>query len=335
MANAYEVKIGELTISPAEVTAELVVCELHVDMISMVEVSFTAQDKFKGVKIGQAVTAKMGGKDDVIFTGVVAETRLYHAAGKTSMRVVAFDPLIKLHASRVSKTFEKQLDSEIVSAVVSKGGAGKAVVDATSGKSDWVVQRNESNLTFLKRLAARNGYHLRANAKGEIEFKKAQFKGTEVDVPFDNVVSLEYRMSTVDVPPSVKVIGWDYNDKKELTGTADSGKVDPIGGGKNVVSDTEQLLWKEANHVSDVLATTQGGVDAMAAAELNRAARNFLRGVVRVTGNAALEPGKLVKISGSGAGFNLTGYIVNVRHQVDASASYTSEVHFISNTYPT
>ena len=333
-SNGYKVMIGGQEISPDATSAKGVVCDLHIDMMSMAEVTLseTAKPLFSNFKLAQEVEVKMGGSDDAVFKGVVTEIRMSLTKGDTSMRIIAMDPLVKLYASRESKAYEKMSDSDIVKSVISAAGA-TASADATTGKSDYVIQRNESNLTFAKRLAARNNFHLRANGKGEVEFKKAQFAGTPVDVPFEGVISLEYRMSTIDVPPSVKLVGWDPVDKKKVEANADSGKVDTIGGGKNVVSDTAQLLWKNPSHVSDVQVSAQGSADAMASSDLNRAARNFLRGVVRVSGNATLVPGKLLKISGNEAGFNPTGYIIGARHIIDGSV-YTSEIHFISNTYP-
>lgn len=334
-SNPYKIKVDGVEFSPEATPLVAISCDLHIDMMSMAEMTIASSGKetFPGFKMGTVVEITLGGSDATTFKGVVTELRLSLAKGDATMRVIAMDSLVKLYASRESKAYESVTDSDIANSVFGAAGVTGSV-DSTSATSDYVIQRNESNLTFVKRLAARNNYHLRSNeSTGNIEFKKPQFSGSPVEVAMESVISLEYRMSTIDVPPSVTVMGWDVVKKEKVTGKAESGVVDLIGSGKNVVGDKAQLLWKNASHVSDVQVSTQGGATEMAKAELNRAARNFLRGVVRVSGDATFVPGKLIKITGNDVGFNPTGYIISVRHVVDPNG-FMSEVHFISNTYP-
>jgi phage protein D len=313
---------------------EQISIEDHVDIIGMAEIKFSAasSDTWSTHKIGNDVEAVGGGDSKPAFKGYITEIRSAYAKGQRTFSVVAMDPLCKLAASRVTKVYEEVTDSDIVSTVLGRAGVTAGTVDSTSGQSKYVIQRNESDLFFLKRLAARNGYLLMAK-EGKVDFKKVQYTDTPTKIKNDNIIFLEWAWSTAQVPKDITVIGWDYLTKEKVEGTAAAGDLEPIGGGADAVAETGKI-WQDKSYVSDVMVATQTGAKDMAVSEINRLARTALRGRAVVQGNTALRAGTRVKFEGGGAELNPEGYIISSRHTFD-EAGYLTEIHFVGNTKPT
>ena len=308
------------------------VIEDHVDMIGVAHatIGFVNQ-AWKAYKQGTDFEVTLSGSSKPLFKGHVTEVRYSFAKARKEITVVALDPQVKLMASRTTKVYEKMKDSEIASAVISRAGCTAGTVDATSAKSDYTFQRNEPDLFFLKRLAARNNYLLTAT-EGKVNFQSVQFTGDLITVALDEVIRLDWGASTMSLPPDVTVYGWDYVTKEKVTGKASSGDVKLIGGGKNAASETGQL-WQKTSYISDVLVSSNPGALEMAKAEYNRLARGYLKGVAVIQGNAKIRAGVRVKFKDHAEGWNAEGYVVSSRHTVDEQG-FLTEFHFIGNTQP-
>ena len=68
--------------------------------------------------------------------------------------------------------------------------------------------------------------------------------------------------------------------------------------------------------------------------ELNRLARNFLRGRAILQGDGSLHCGIKVEFEEHPTGFNPTGFVVSARHIIERNSGFTSEIHFCGNMYP-
>ncbi len=312
---------------------ETISVEDHVDMVGIAEIKFSANSSVSWTSnpIGGDIEVAVGGDAAAIFKGYITELRGAYAKGERTFTVVAMDPLCKLAASRVTQVYEEVKDSDVVSTVLGRAGVTKGTVDSTAGISKYVIQRNESDLFFLKRLAARNGFLLMAK-EGKVEFKKVQYSGSPTEIKAAEIIHLEWAWSTAQVPKDVTVIGWDYVTKAMVEGTSAAGDLDKIGTGADAVAETGPI-WQGKSYVSDVLVSTQAGAKEMATSEINRAARTALRGRAVVQGNGALRSGTRVKFSGHATGLNPEGYVVASRHMVE-EGGFTTEIHFVGNTKP-
>ncbi len=338
-APGFTVKVGskEYTQASADGTASLIV-EDHVDMVGMAQLSLTGSTLTDAadIKFGDPMEVKLAGGSEVLFTGVVTEVRISWLKAKNTTTIVAMDPLCKLAASRNTKVHSnpdsKQSDSDVASSVISAAGLTAGTVDSTSGTPDYTLQRNESDLFFLKRLAARNGYLLCATPDGKVDFKKTQFQGgTTVELDLNNMEAVEYAMNTLNLPAEgVKVYGWDPVAKETVSGEASASAVTAIGSGE---APTSGDLWKGASVISDVMVTSQSAAQAVAESELNRVSRSFLRGRVTGPGNGSWRAGILVKFTGFASGLNPEGFVVSSRHTIGADG-FKSELHFVGNRAP-
>jgi len=309
------------------------VVEDHVDTVGMMQATFNNRGvDWDSIKIGDKAWVEFGGGSDKAFEGFVTAIRHYWKEGTETVTITAMDPTVKLASSRVTKVYEEMSDSDIFEAVVGRAGVSVGKVDSLSTKHDYVFQRNESDLNFLKRLASRNGYLLMAT-NGKVDFLKPAFKGDTVEVPKGKLVQIDYEYTDQHLPPKLTVLGWDYVTKKMVTSTASSGDVDTMGGGSNAVSKTGQI-WQAESFISDVFVSSESGAKAMAQGELNRLARNFMRGRATVNGTGEVKAGKSVKFTGQRLNFNPEGYVISVRHTVESTGLHQTQIIFCSNVHP-
>ena len=132
-----------------------------------------------------------GGDTFKVFKGTVSGLRHGYQQGRDTLTVLAMDPQGKLAASRETKIYEEMTDSDIATQVL---GTDEGQVDATSEKRPYTLQRNESNLEFVRRLAARNDFLVRAK-EGKIDFVKAQYSNPPMEIQKDKLISLDYSFS--------------------------------------------------------------------------------------------------------------------------------------------
>src|SRR5690606_11514804 len=160
-------------------------------------------------------------------------------------------------------------DSDIASDVLGQAGVETGTVDSTSGTHKYVMQRSESDLVFLRRLAARNGYLIDSDHEGKVDFKKPQFSGSAIELGREELIDFDYTVSVQGVPPSVTVVGWDYAAKEVVSHTASSGDVVKIGSGADGVSESG-TIWQDDAFISDLWVTDASLAESSAVAELNR-----------------------------------------------------------------
>lgn len=322
----------EITQSDAQGVEELLV-EEHLDMLASLRVRIGAGEfDWSSVAIGDTAEASFGGSGEVTFTGVVTAVRHYSKKDVELVEIQALDPAIKLASSRNTRIWEDVTDSDVVSAVLGDAGVDAGTVDSTSTTHKYVLQRSESDLNFLKKLAARNGFMLRGNQEGKIDFSKPQFTGEPLEFARDALMSLDYTVSHQNVPPGVTVLGWNYVEKQTVEGTASSADITPIGAGANAVDETG-TIWQDDLYITDVWVADQPASKDMAVAELERLARSFVRGRGVIDGSGDVRAGVKVRFTGFAEVFNAEGVVVGTRHRVQDGV-YTTEFFFESNTMP-
>lgn len=312
---------------------ERILVEDHVDMIGICEVTFDTEGgtSWGAIEIGKSVELSLGGSEDPIFVGTITGLRHVFQEGKATLTLTASDPLYKLASSRFTKKYPEMTDEQIVTDVIDLAGCEKGTVDPTSETRPFTLQRSESHFHFLRRLAARNGYLLKAT-NGKVDFVKPQFRGNAVEVARERIITLETTLSMRTVPDNLTVVGWDYLTKDIVEGSAAAGDIDTIGSGTNAVSDTP--IWEGGARMVDLWVNTATWAKDLAVAELNRLARGFLRGRAVVEGDGALRSDTLVSFTGHPEGFNPTAYVLSSRHRIQVGEGFRTEVMYCANTVP-
>ncbi|MCB9776968.1 MAG: phage late control D family protein [Alphaproteobacteria bacterium] len=335
-ATSYKVTVNgqEFSQTQADGLAMLVV-EDHVELVQMLTLRMGgAEDRPTwNAKIGDTVTASLGEGGSPLFEGeVIGLEPSYQVDGVSSMTIRALDKAHRLGRGRKTRFWEDMKDSDVVSEVGAECGLS-VDADATSETLPYILQRNESNLAFLKRLAARNNYILRVEASSnKLLFKKASFQGSSVKVKMgENLRSMRMAFNSSDQVQKVVVRGWDVAAKKEIVGEATTGDITSIGGGE-VGASVAGAFGDSTAYITDVPVSSQSMANAVAKSELERLARSFGRGTASVQGNDKIRAGTIVEFEGLPSGQNGKYFVLSTRHVISGRTGYTTEFTFCSNT---
>lgn len=335
-ATSYKVTVGGREFSQTETDAlALLSIEDHVDLVQMMSLRIGGGEGRPTweVKIGDAVSASMGEGTEPIFVGeVTAVEPSYQVDGVSSMTIRALDNMHRLGRGRKTRFWEEMKDSDVVTEVGAECGLG-VEADATSETLPYILQRNESNIAFLKRLAARNNYILRVDPSGsKLIFKKASFSGSSTTVTMgQDLRSLRMSYNSVDQVQKVVVRGWDPAKKEEIVGEATTGDITAIGGGEKG-ADTAGCFGDSTAYVTDVPVSSQTMAKEVAKAEMERLARGFCRGSATIQGNDVVRAGSIVEFAGLPSGQNGKVFVLASRHVISGRTGYTTEFTFCSNT---
>jgi phage protein D len=334
---SYEITIGEShTFRQPENDGVLsIVIEDHVDMMAVLTMRLGGSEGQPtwDFAIGDEVEAKVGDSGDLLFKGqIVSLESAFTMDGGASITLRAFDPTHKLGRGRVTRYWEDVLDSDIVSEVAAECGL-QLDVEATDGAKPYVLQRNESNIAFLKRLAARNNFYLRV-AADTLEFKSNQYTGSENAVALgSNLRSLRIAFSSVDQVSEVVVRGWDIQAKEEVVGTCAVADVTKIGAGDIGGELADAAFGATTAYITDVPVSSQDQATSIAEAEMERIARQFARGTGTIQGNDAVRAGTIVALDGLNTPFNGNYFVLATRHIISPRTGYTTEFTFCSNSF--
>lgn len=335
-ATSYKVTVGstEYTQTKEDGMAMLSI-EDHVDLVQMMTLRVGGAEGRPNwtAKIGDKVEVKVGEGSEPIFVGeVIGLEPSYQADGVSSLVIRALDNMHRLGRGRKTRFWENKKDSDVVTEVGAECGLS-VDADATSETLPYILQRNESNVAFLKRLAARNNYILRVDPSGsKLIFKKASFQGSTQKVKMgESLRSLRMAYNTVDQVQKVVVRGWDPSKKEEIVGEATTGDITAIGGGQKG-ADVASTFGESTAYVTDVPVTSQSAAKEVAKAELERLARGYNRGSATVQGNDKIRAGAMVELEGLPSGQNGKVFVIATRHVITGRSGYTTEFTFCSNT---
>lgn len=335
-ATSYEVTIGGKTFKQDSADGlEQLVLEDHVDMVEHLSVRIAGNEGSPewDVNIGDTVEAKLGAGEVVLFKGeVIAVEPSWSVDGLMTLNIRCLDNAHRLARGRKTRFFENKKDSDVAQTV---GGECNLAVecDPTEETHAYILQRNESNLAFLKRLAARNNFQVAVD-EGKLIFKKAAFSGAPTKIEMGKSLrSLRMGFNSMEQVDKVVVRGWDIREKKEIVGTATTGDIESIGGGQLGASTSSSKFGEHVAYITDVPVSSQAQANAVAKAELNRLARQFGKGTCTVDGNDGLRAGTVVEFAGLNAKHNGKFYIVSSRHIISPSTGYLTEFTFCSNTF--
>ncbi len=335
-ATSYEVTVGGQTFKQTDDDGlSMLSVEDHVDMVQMMTLRISGSEGQPSwsAKIGDAVSCKLGSGEEPIFQGEVTSVEpSYQSDGVTTLNIRAMDNTHRLGRGRKTRFWEDMKDSDVVSEVGAECGLS-VDADATSEVLPYILQRNESNVAFCKRLAARNNYVLRVDpAKGSLLFKKASFQGQSTKIKMgDDARSVRMSYNSVDQVQKVVVRGWDPSKKEEIVGEATTGDIESIGGGDKG-ADVAGCFGDATAYVTDVPVSSQSMAKEIAKAEINRLARSFCRGSATVQGNDKIRAGAVVEFEGLAPGQNGKVFVMSSRHVISGRTGYTTEFTFCSNT---
>lgn len=328
----FEVQIGGATFTHNDSRGLVsVIMEDHVDMASVCSVTVsTAENQMtQAYKIGDKVSVKIQQSEELFSGELIAIDYAFQGQGASSLILKCLDHSHRLARGRQTRFWNDMKDSDIANEVGAESQLS-VEIDDTAEVNKYTLQRNESNLAFLKRLAARNNFQLRVEP-GKLLFKKAAATYNYRVSTETGLISLNSSYNSADMVQQVIVRGWDIYTKKEIVGVASAGDIQNIGSGEGGPQQAG-VFGEQTAYITDVPVSTQEQADMLAKSEMERLARRFGRGKAVIVGNGSLRAGSTITMDGFGQGINGDHYVVSSRHIIRPQVGYRTEVTFCSNT---
>jgi len=333
-ASPYEVTVGGTTFKGPKADGLLnLVVEDHMELANHATIRLGGAEEQPSwnFKIGDEVEVKMGDGADAVFKGEVTSLEPgFQVEGQSSMTLRCLDKSHRLGRGRETNFWNDKKDSDVAQEVGAKCGLS-VDADDTETTLPYILQRNESNLAFLKRLAARNNFVLRAEGD-KLLFKKASFEGQSESIKMgDNLRSMRMSFNTSDMVQKVVVRGWDISKKCEIVGQCSAGEVTKIGSGE-IGAEMASKFGDSTAYITDVPVSSQEMADAVAKSEMERLARQFCHGSCSISGKDTVRAGGMVEFEGLSEGCNGKFAVMATRHTISNRSGYTTEITFCSNT---
>jgi phage protein D len=330
----YEVKVSGKTCTQQEsLGLESLWIEDHMEKIGMCVLTFSGGEiPWKTFKEGDDVEVLIGGNAKKLFVGTISGMRHSWKGSQEVLVIEAMDPLIKLAASTVTKSYNvpdaTQSDDQIAKAVMSAAKVDAGKIDSSSLKK-YTLQLNESNLTFLKKLAGRNGFMLVAN-EGKVDFIKPQSSDPAVEIPSDQLMNINMMNDQSMIPKKVVVIGFDYFNKKVVKGECSSSGVEGVGGGSKPNSTT----YSGTRYVTGVRVDSDAGAKSAAEGIMEGMASGRIKGRATIQGNGSIFAGSKVKFVGFEESQNATVMVISARHTMAPGVGFRTQLEFRGDGAP-
>jgi len=277
--------------------------------------------------------------NECLVKGPVGAQRIHfeHGGKGSYVEVRGSDSAIKLDREARSKVWPDVTDSQAVSSILGSYGLVLDVASTDGGhyENKHALVQRESDLTFVRRLARRNGFlfWVTADAVG-IEtghFKQAPVGGTATMKLLINqsppaLEQLDLRWD-VERPTSVTSVQLDLNSREELDGARQNGPLSALGGKDlaAITGDTRSIfLSAPSDDAGDLKARSDGAlVDSYF----------FIRasGETRVDRTGApVRAHTVIEIQGAGTRHSGKYFVAGVRHTIDPE-SHRMELELLRN----
>jgi len=262
------------------------------------------------------IDASLVGGRQTIFEGEVVELEPEYLAGRRRLVLRAFDKLHRLSRGKKVRSFQNVTDSDLMETIAGEAGL-ETRIGSTSQVHAYVLQDNETNLSFLQKRAADLGYllYVRGNT---LHCERPSGDGSPIELHWgDTLNEFRPRLTTIGQSTSATVRGWDPEKRQVIVGQADSGR----GAPQTDDSRSGAQIAKSAFSMStEVLVTnrpvrSQAEADRIARSMMDRMAANFIVAEGVATGNPRITGGASVKLNGLGKRFDGTYFVTGVSHE--------------------
>lgn len=239
-----------------------------------------------------------GGKVTVFKGELVGLEPSYRQGGESKMVLRAFNKLHRLTRGKKSKTYQKQTDQDICSAIAGLHGLSAQTGSTPKIKHEHVYQHNQTDLEFLRVRAARIGYAVWVeDTKLFFDAPKLD-KDSGIELKLDKdaekkLKSFSGRLSNAMVVKKVTVRGWDPQKKEEIVGEV-SAKSSPLGSSNaaSSLSDFGEVVTFTVDHPIFSVEEAKG----IAQSKLDEFSLSYLSAEAEALGNTDIKPGIVIKI---------------------------------------
>jgi phage protein D/phage baseplate assembly protein gpV len=228
--------------------------------------------------------------------------------------VRGYDQTHRLYRETRSKAYLNTKDSNLAEQIASAIGL-QSEVETTDTVYDHVFQSNQSDLAFLMERAWRIGYECFVE-EDKLFFRKPPNTGSApVTLKWgEDLKTFNPRMTLAEQVDEVIVRGWNPQEKKEIVGKAETGKLYPkieeAKDGKTWASD----FGRGKKIFVDLPVFSQAEANVLAAARLDELSGAFIDAEGKATRRPDIKAGQKIKLENLGKRFSGEYLVTNVTH---------------------
>ena len=285
------------------------------------EMSWSDADLFAE---GQAVEIQFGYRDALakVATGEITSIELVIRASEPPRLVVrGYDRSHRLRRSLQTRTYTGVTDADIAQRIAERASL-ESVTEATSPRFDYVVQRDQTDLDFLRARARAIGFEVVVDDR-TLHYRARRHGGDAVATLSREVDLLAFspRTRCDGLVGSTAVGAWDRRRKAAIVGRAAAGDIERMGGRELGPAAAARAFGPAENWV-DGAVSDQQHADAVARARLEDAALSYVGGEGLCAGRADVRAGTVVELVGLGRRFSGLYYVTRAAHTYDLAEGY-------------
>ncbi len=304
---------GQRLAGAADAALSSVEIDLDVDLFGKCVLDFTdAQlELMSGSTFGAGVAVKVevgfGGAMKALFEGeVVGLEPQFRRDQPVHLRVLCMESLHRLALAAMTRSFNNADDGEVLTTVAQQHGLS---AEGPSGTKGHLLQQNVSDAVFIRRLAQKQGHHLRLEGKKLVMGDPPE--GGEVVIgPADGLRRLKVRFKAGAQVSEVAVYGYDPQTRQEFVGKA-KGAGEAGEGAKSFGASAVLSIAGQEHQPAD-MATAE----KMAKGRMRKLAESHVSARLEMEGNADVVPGASVRLDKLGVKVDGTYRVEHALHVV-------------------
>jgi uncharacterized protein involved in type VI secretion and phage assembly len=278
--------------------------------------------------IGSTVEIKMtppGASPETLLKGEITGFEAEYDASRLRTILRGYDMSHRLHRGRKTQTYKNVTDSDVVRQVISNAGLSPGQIDSTSVTYDHVSQANQSDWDFIKSRAREIGYEMGVDDQGRFYFRQPvqasgapqagdyQNHSDPLQLVFgDDLIEFRPRLTSAEQVATVKVRGWDPEQKQVMVGSANAATV-----AASLQDDPNSLAGKFNSPTLTLVdrpLPKQPMVDGAAASGIEIVSGAFAEADGMAKGNPKLKAGSTVSVGVVGDRFKGKYTLSSARH---------------------
>lgn len=280
------------------------------------------------LSLGRRLELKLGDENNPtsMFTGLISGIELVMQANQQpELVVLAEDSLQRARLARRTQVYRDLTVGDLVQQVASRLGL-RARVDGLNQQFSVLVQLNESDLAFVRRVLASQDAQLHMDGNEMVVVPRHDRRESQVTLEFGSqLLSISALADLAHQVSEVTASGWDVANGQTVSvsnsGAADLGP----GSGQQGSEILRNAFSTRAEHLGSVAVADEPEATALANAHFSRRARRFVRVKGTAEGNPNLRVGSHVTLNRLGPRFDNTYYVCSVRHRFDLREGYRTD----------